>query len=144
MKIENRVVRHDYFIEDTIECGIELRGNEVKSIRAGMCNLRQSYCSVDSGGIVVHGMHITAYEKSNAFDVDVTRDRRLLLHKHEILKLRQKVQEQGITLIPVELYFNKKGKVKLLLGVCRGKKLYDKRAALRLKDLQREIERSNT
>ncbi len=139
---ENRKARHEYFVLDTIECGIELRGTEVKSLRLGAVNLRDAYATVSRDcQVYVEGMHISPYEKGNIFNHDPLRPRRLLLHKKEIYKLLGETQQQGIALVPLSLYF-KNGKVKVALGLCRGKKLYDKRATQARRDADRTIERA--
>lgn len=138
---QNRKAHHDYFIDETYEAGIELFGTEVKSIRAGEVNLKDSWCEIQNGEIKVNGMHISPYEKGNIFNRDPNRVRRLLMHKREILKLFGLVQKQGVALIPLELYFSG-SRVKLAVGVCRGKKLYDKREDIANRDAKRDIERS--
>lgn len=138
---KNKKAAHDYFIDETYEAGIELFGTEVKSIRAGEVNLKDSWCEIKDGEIRVNGMHISPYEKGNIFNRDPNRARRLLMHKREILKLFGLVQKQGVALIPLELYFSGSN-VKLALGVCRGKKLYDKRDDMAKRDAKRDIERS--
>ncbi|MFA5658749.1 MAG: SsrA-binding protein SmpB, partial [Oscillospiraceae bacterium] len=122
----NRKVRHEYFILESFEAGIELVGTEVKSIRQGGVNLKDSWCSIDDGELFVKGMHISPYDKGNIFNRDPFRVRKLLLHKGEIMRLLGKVKQEGLTLIPVSMYF-KGSKVKLQLGLCKGKKLHDKR-----------------
>lgn len=138
---KNKKAGHDYFIDETYEAGIELFGTEVKSIRAGSVNLKDSWCEIKNGEIYVNGMHISPYEKGNIFNRDPNRSRRLLMHKREILKLFGLVQQQGVALIPLELYFND-SRVKVSVGVCRGKKLYDKREDMARRDAKRDIERS--
>lgn len=138
---DNRKARHDYFVLETIECGIELVGTEVKSIRKGGVNLKDSWCSVDDGEMWVKGMHISPYDHGNIFNRDPLRVRRLLLHKREIMRLFGKVQQEGLTLIPMSLYF-KGSRVKLALGLCKGKKLHDKRDDMAKKAANREIERT--
>ena len=138
---QNRKAHHDYFVDETYEAGIELFGTEVKSIRAGEVNLKDSWCEIQNGEIKVNGMHISPYEKGNIFNRDPNRVRRLLMHKREILKLSGLVQKQGVALIPLELYFIG-SRVKLAVGVCRGKKLYDKREDIANRDAKRDIERS--
>ena len=138
---QNRKAHHDYFVDETYEAGIELFGTEVKSIRAGEVNLKDSWCEIQNGEIKVNGMHISPYEKGNIFNRDPNRVRRLLMHKREILKLSGLVQKQGVALIPLELYFVG-SRVKLAVGVCRGKKLYDKREDIANRDAKRDIERS--
>lgn len=136
----NRKARHDYFVDETYEAGIELFGTEVKSLRAGTVNLKDSYCTVRDGEIFACGIHISPYEKGNIFNRDPLRDRRLLMHKKEIIKLGSLAQRDGYTLIPLSLYFSG-SRVKLELGLCRGKKLYDKRESEAKRQSQREIER---
>lgn len=138
---ENRQARHEYFVLETYECGIELVGTEVKSIRQGGVNLKDSWCDIEDGQVLVKGMHISPYEKGNIFNKDPRRERRLLLHKREILKLFGQVKQQGLTLIPLSLYF-KGSRVKMCLGLCKGKKLYDKREDLARKQTERDIERT--
>lgn len=137
----NRKARHDYFIEDTYECGIELVGTEVKSIRAGQLNLKDSYAQVKNGELLLHGMHISPYEHGNIFNHDPFRTRRLLAHKREIQKLASLTQTSGYSLIPLQAYF-KNGKVKIEIAVAKGKKLYDKRASIAERDAERDIERN--
>ena len=137
----NKKARHDYFIEDTYEAGIELKGTEVKSLRAGKSNLRDSYVQIKNAEAFVCNMHISPYEKGNIFNPDPMRTRRLLLHKREILKLMGIVQQKGFTLVPLRVYL-KGGRVKLEVGVARGKKLYDKREDLKEKAIRRDHERS--
>ena len=137
----NRKARHDYFVEETYECGIALAGTEVKSLRAGAVNLKDSYCSVDGGELFVNGMHISPYEQGNIFNRDPMRKRKLLMHRREILKLFGYVKRDGYSLIPLSLYF-KGSRVKLELGLCRGKKLHDKRDAAAARDAKREIDRA--
>ena len=137
---QNRKAFHDYFVEDRYEAGVELFGTEVKSIRAGTLNLKDSYCTVKDGELFVHGMHISPYEKGNIFNKDPVRSRRLLMHKREIRKLHALIQQEGYTLVPLSVYF-KDARVKLEIGLCRGKKNYDKRADIAKKDQRREAER---
>lgn len=138
---ENRKVRHDYFILESYEAGIELVGTEVKSIRQGTVNLKDSWCSIDRGELWVKGMHISPYEKGNIFNRDPIRVRKLLMHRREIDKLFGQVKQDGLSLIPISIYF-KDSKVKMQLGLCKGKKLYDKRDDAAKRDAKREIERS--
>ena len=138
MEILNRKARFDYFVEDEIECGISLKGTEIKSIRDGKCNIGDSYGHIRHGEIFILNMFIAVYKDGNIFNHDETRSRKLLLHKKEILKLTNKVKLEGYTLIPLKAYF-KKNKAKILLGVCRGKKNYDKREAIKQADIKREI-----
>lgn len=136
----NRKAYHDFFVDERYEAGISLVGTEVKSLRAGQVNLKDSYCSIKDGELVVNGMHISPYEKGNVFNRDPRRIRKLLMHKKEILKLSSLVSQKGYTLIPLSLYF-KDSKVKVELGLCRGKKLYDKRDAEAVKQAERDSER---
>ena len=136
----NKKAFHDYFVDDKYEAGIELFGTEVKSIRAGQVNLKDSWCDIKNGEIFVQGMHISPYEKGNIFNRDPLRVRRLLMHKREIMKLNAAIQQQGMTLVPLELYFSG-SRVKVSVGLCRGKKLYDKRDDAAKRDMQRDIER---
>lgn len=136
----NRKARHEYFIEETYECGIELKGTEVKSIRAGRINLKEGYASVDNGEVFLKQVHISPYEQGNIYNVDPLRVRKLLLHKHEIRKLIGAITIKGYSLVPMSVYL-KNGRVKIELGLAKGKKLYDKRQDLAKKDAQRRIER---
>ncbi len=138
---QNRKAHHDYFVEETIECGIALYGTEVKSIRLGRVNLKESWAQIRKGEAWVEGMHISPYEQGNIFNRDPLRDKKLLLHRSEIRKLDAQVMRQGYTLIPLELYL-KSGRVKLQLGVCKGKQLHDKRDALAKRDSDMEIRRA--
>ncbi len=138
---QNKKARHDYFIEESYEAGIELCGTEVKSIRNGRVNLKDSWCSVVDGEIFVNGMHISPYEQGNIFNPDPLRVRRLLMHKKEINKLYGIVKQTGYSLIPISLYF-KDSKVKLQVGLCKGKKLYDKREDMAKRSAKRVIERA--
>lgn len=137
----NKKAYHDYFVTETLEAGIELCGTEVKSIRLGGVNLKDSWCSIEEGEIFVKGMHISPYEKGNIFNRDPRRERRLLLHKKEILKLFGLVKQQGVTIVPLSLYY-KGSRIKLQIGVCKGKKLYDKRADIAKKTAERDIRRA--
>lgn len=138
---QNKKARHDYFVEETYEAGIELCGTEVKSLRAGRVNLKDSWCSIVDGEIFVNGMHISPYEQGNIFNRDPMRVRKLLMHKKEILKLYGTVNQTGYSLIPISLYF-KDSKVKLQVGLCKGKKLYDKRADMAERSAKRDMERA--
>lgn len=138
---ENRKARHEYFVLETYEAGIELVGTEVKSIRQGAVNLKDAWCSIDKGEIFIRGMHISPYEKGNIFNRDPMRVRRLLMHRREINKLFGTVKQDGLSLIPLSIYF-KDSKVKVQVGLCKGKKLYDKRADAAKRDAKREIDRS--
>ncbi len=137
---QNRKAFHDYFVLERFEAGIELSGTEVKSIRAATLNLKDSYCMVKDGELFVRSMHISPYEKGNIFNRDPVRMRRLLMHKREILKLSQKVQQDGLALIPLSVYF-KDSRVKLEVGLCQGKKLHDKRETEAARGAAREMER---
>ena len=138
---QNRKAHHDYFVEDRMEAGIELFGTEVKSIRQGTLNLKDSFAVAKDGEIYVHHMHISPYEQGNIFNKDPDRPKRLLLHKREITKLSQLQQREGLALVPLSVYF-KNSRVKVELGVCRGKKNYDKRQSMAEKDAKREMDRA--
>lgn len=138
---QNRKAYHDYFVLETYEAGIELFGTEIKSIRAGRVNLKDSFCSVDDGEMYAIGMHISPYEQGNRFNRDPMRKKKLLLHKKEINKLFAESQQQGLSIIPLQLYI-RKGRAKLQIGLCKGKKMYDKRAVQAKKDSDRAIERA--
>ena len=137
----NRQARHDYFVEESFEAGIELFGTEVKSLRAGTVNLKDSWCDISGGEMFVKQMHISPYEQGNIFNRDPMRPRRLLVHKREILRYYSLLKTQGLTLIPLSLYF-KGSRVKVQVGLCKGKKLYDKRADMAKKDAKRDIDRA--
>ncbi len=137
---QNRKARHEYFIEDTYECGLALVGTEVKSVRAGKCNLKDAYARVENGEIFIKGMHISPYEQGNIFNRDPFRERKLLMHKREIIKLKRLSEADGYSLIPLQLYL-KDGLVKLELAVAKGKKLYDKRQSIAERDAKRDVER---
>lgn len=137
----NKKAFHDYFVEESIEAGIELYGTEIKSIRAGGVNLKDSWCDIDNGEMFAKQMHISPYEHGNIFNRDPYRPKKLLLHKREIMRLFGLVKQQGLTLIPLSLYF-KGSRVKVQLGVCRGKKLYDKRKVMADKQANRDIDRA--
>lgn len=137
---ENRKARHDYFVEETMEAGIELVGTEVKSIRGGKCNLKDCYADIKNGEIFILNMHISPYEQGNIFNVDPLRERKLLLHKEQIGRLAGLVSRDGYTLVPLSLYL-KNGRVKVALGICKGKKNYDKRDSMLEKAHKRDIER---
>ena len=138
---QNKKARHDYFIEETYEAGIELFGTEVKSIRQGRVNLKDSWCSIDKGEIFVNGMHISPYEQGNIFNRDPMRVRKLLMHKKEINRLFGVVKQMGYSLIPISLYF-KDSRVKVQVGLCKGKKLYDKREDMSKRAAKRDMERA--
>lgn len=137
----NKKARHDYFVVESLETGIELVGTEVKSIRAGGVSLKESWCAIENGEMFVKQMHISPYEHGNIFNKDPLRERKLLLHKREIHRLFGLINQQGYTLIPLSLYF-KGSRVKLQLGLCKGKKLYDKREDAAKKDAKREMDRA--
>ena len=147
MKIEgkiiadNRKARHDYFVIETYEAGIELFGTEVKSLRAGGVNLKDSYCDIDGGELFALGVHISPYEQGNIFNKDPLRPKKLLMHKKEIMKLAGLVSREGYTIVPLSLYF-KGSNVKMCLGLCKGKKLYDKRDDAAKRDADRTIEKA--
>ena len=136
----NKKAFHDYFIDEKYEAGIALYGTEVKSLRMGKCSIKEAYVHIVNGEAYIYGMNISPYEKGNIFNKDPLRERKLLLHKNEIGKLAGKQAEKGFTLIPLQVYF-KRGKVKVEIGIARGKKLYDKREDIAKKDLRRETER---
>lgn len=138
---ENRKACHEYFVLESYEAGIELVGTEVKSIRQGSVNLKDSWCSIDNGELFIRGLHISPYEKGNIFNKDPLRVRKLLMHKKEINKLFGTIKQEGLTLIPLSLYF-KDSRVKVQVGLCKGKKLYDKRETAAKRDAMREIDRS--
>jgi len=138
---ENRAARHNYFVIESFEAGIELCGTEVKSIRNGSVNLKDSWCTVDDGELFIKGMHISPYEKGNIFNKDPLRVRKLLMHKREIMRLFGMTKQEGLTLIPLSIYF-KGSRVKVQLGLCKGKKLHDKRDDMAKRDAKLEIERT--
>lgn len=138
---QNKKAWHDYFIQESFETGISLFGTEVKSVRMGHINLKDAWCAVENGEILIKGMHISPYEKGNIFNRDPLRDRKLLMHKREILRLFGLIKQQGLTVVPLSVYF--KGPiVKLEIGLCKGKKLYDKRESIAKRDALREMDRS--
>ena len=136
----NKKAYHDFFIDETYECGIALHGTEVKSMRMGKCSIKEAFVRIQDGEVFVYGMHVSPYEKGNIFNKDPLRVKKLLLHKYEINKLLGKIKEKGYTLVPLQVYF-KDGKVKVEIGLARGKKLYDKREAIAKKDQRREAEK---
>ena len=138
---QNKIVHREYFVEESYETGIELCGTEVKSIRQGRVNLKDSWCSIVEGELFVNEMHISPYEQGNIFNKDPMRVRKLLMHKREIMKLYGIVKQTGYSLIPISLYF-KDSKVKMQVGLCRGKKIYDKRADMAAKSAKRDMERA--
>ena len=137
----NRQARHEYFVVESLETGIELVGTEVKSLRMGQVNLKDSWCDVEDGQLYVRGMHISPYEKGNIFNRDPVRIRRLLMHKREIRKLGERVAQDGVALVPLSLYF-KDSRVKVELGLCKGKKLYDKRDSDAERNAKRDMDRA--
>ena len=138
---DNRKARHDYFVEETYEAGIELFGTEVKSLRAGGVNLKDSYCEIDGGEMFALGVHISPYDHGNIFNRDPLRPKKLLMHKREIMKLTGLISREGYTLVPLSLYF-KGSYVKMAIGLCKGKKLYDKRESDAKRDANRMMERT--
>lgn len=136
----NKKAYHDYFIDETYEAGVALHGTEVKSMRMGKCSIKESFIRIENGEVFVYGMHVSPYEKGNIFNKDPLRIKKLLMHKYEINKLQGKIKEKGYTLVPLQVYF-KDGKVKVEVGLARGKKLYDKREAIARKDQKREAEK---
>lgn len=138
---QNKKARHDYFIEQTLEAGIVLSGTEVKSIRLGKVNLKDSYAGIKNGEVILYGMHISPYEQGNIFNKEPERDRKLLLHRYEINKLIGYIQQKGMSIVPLQVYF-KRGKVKIEIGIAKGKKLYDKREDIAERDAKREIDRN--
>ncbi len=142
MEAINRSAKYNYFILEELECGIVLTGTEIKSIRNGKVNLKDSYAVIRKGEVYLLNTHISEYKEGNIFNHDPRRSRKLLLHKKEIIKLNDKVEREGLTLIPLKLYF-KKNKVKILLGLCKGKKIFDKRETIKKRDLEMETRKSN-
>ena len=140
--IENKKAYHEYFIDETLECGVELLGNEVKSIRAGRASIKESWIDIVSGQMVIKQMHITPWETANMFDVNAKREIRLLAHKKEINRFYNKIKQDGYTLVPLKIYFNEYGRCKVLVGLAKGKKLYDKRDVDKAKQAKRDIERA--
>lgn len=136
----NKKARHDYFIEDTYETGIVLHGTEVKSLRMGQCSIKEAFVRIQNGEVFIYGMHINPYEKGNIFNKDPLRPKKLMMHKYEINKLVGKLNEKGLTLVPLQVYF-KGSLVKVEIGLARGKKLYDKRQDIAKRDMKRESER---
>jgi SsrA-binding protein len=141
MIANNKKAFHDYFIDETYEAGIALHGTEVKSLRMGKCSIKESFVRIENGEVYIYGMHVSPYEKGNIFNKDPLRVKKLLMHKYEINKLSGKIKEKGYTLVPLQVYF-KEGKVKVEIGLARGKKLYDKREDIAKKDSRREMERA--
>lgn len=136
---DNRRARHEYTIIETYEAGIALTGTEVKSLRNGRANIQDSYARIENGELILHDMHISPYEQGNRFNHEPRRPRRLLMHRYEIQRLYGKVREKGLTLIPLKVYFNERGRAKVELALAKGKRLYDKREAIAARDAQREI-----
>ncbi len=136
----NKKAYHDYFVEEKLEAGLVLHGTEVKSLRMGKCSIKESFIRIENGEMFIYGMHISPYEKGNLFNKDPLRVKKLLLHKAEINKLLGKIKEKGFTIVPLQVYF-KEGKAKVEIGLCRGKKLYDKRQDIARKDQKREAEK---
>ncbi len=141
IEIKNKKANFDYFIEDTYEAGIVLKGTEIKAIRKGSCNLKDTYARVKNNEIYVINMFIAPYEQGNRFNHDERRERKLLLHKKEIIKIKQKIEKEGYSLVPIKLYL-KNGRAKVLIGVAKGKKAYDKRQSLKEKDIKRDLEKT--
>ncbi|MBN7773912.1 SsrA-binding protein SmpB [Clostridium aminobutyricum] len=138
----NKKARHDYFIEDVYEAGIVLTGTEIKSIRNGKVNIKESYAKIEDGELVIYGMHISPYEQGNRFNVDPLRPRKLLLHKQEIRKLIGLITMKGLTLVPLTMYINPQGRAKMEIAVARGKKNYDKRDTIAKKDADRKMQQA--
>lgn len=136
----NKKARHDYFLEECLEAGVELHGTEVKSLRQGNCSIKEAFVHIENGEVIIYGMHVSPYEKGNIFNKDPMRPKRLLLHKKEIMRLLGKIKEKGYTLVPVRVYF-KDSRVKVEIALARGKKLYDKRQDIAKKDARREAQR---
>lgn len=141
--IENRKAYHDYFVEETYECGIALWGNEVKSLRDGKASIKDSWVAIENGEVLIKKMHVAPWNTANSFDIDETRERKLLMHKSEIHELSRKVQQDGYTLVPLKVYFSEASKVKVLIGLCKGKHDYDKRQVEKEKQAKREMSRAS-
>lgn len=139
--LENKKARYNYYINNTLECGISLSGNEIKSISNGLCNIANAWCSIENGTLIIHNLHISKWKTANSFDVEENRDRVLLAHKNEIRKLEYQIKENGLTIIPIKIYFTDTGKCKCEISVCKGKKLYDKREDIKKRDIERNIEK---
>lgn len=140
--ITNRKARHDFHIEETYEAGIALTGTEVKSLRAGKGNLKDSYARIENGELLLYNMHISQYEQGNRFNHDPTRTRKLLMHKREIMRLFGYVKEKGYSLVPLRVYVNERGKIKVEIALAKGKKLYDKRQDIARRDAERDMEKA--
>ena len=138
----NKKARHDYFVEEAYEAGIVLTGTEIKSVRQGKVSIKESYAKVDNGEVMVYGMNISPYEQGNRYNVDPLRPRKLLLHKKEIRKLIGATTRDGMTLIPLKMYINERGRAKMEIGLCRGKKNYDKRESIAKRDAARDMDRA--
>lgn len=138
----NKKARHDYFVEETYEAGIALTGTEIKSVRAGRVSIKESYAHIYNGEITILGMHISPYEQGNRFNVEPLRERKLLMHKREIFKLAGQIKTDGLTLIPLNVYINETGYCKVEIGLCRGKKNYDKRESIAKKEANRKMDRA--
>mgnify|MGYP000760001444 CR=1 FL=1 len=137
----NKKAHHDYFLEEKYEAGVELHGTEVKSLRMGKCSIKEAFVRIEKGEVIIYGMHISPYEKGNIFNKDPLRVRKLLMHKKEIIQLFSKTKQDGYSVIPLAVYF-KSSRVKLEIGLCKGKKLYDKRASAAARDAKRDIDRA--
>lgn len=138
----NKKARHDYFLEEIIEAGIALTGTEIKSVRAGKVSIKESYAKVDGGELILYGMHISPYKEGNRFNVDPLRPRKLLVHKREIRKMIGATTQQGMTIVPVQVYINEEGRAKVEIALARGKKNYDKRESIAKRDAKRSMERA--
>ena len=138
----NKKARHDYFLEEIIEAGIALTGTEIKSVRAGKVSIKESYAKVDGGELILYGMHISPYKEGNRFNVDPIRPRKLLVHKREIRKMIGATTQQGMTIVPVQMYINEEGRAKVEIALARGKKNYDKRESIAQRDAKRAMERA--
>lgn len=138
----NKKARHDYFLEEIIEAGIALTGTEIKSVRAGKVSIKESYAKVDGGELILYGMHISPYKEGNRYNVDPLRPRRLLVHKREIRKMIGATTQQGMTIVPVQMYINEEGRAKVEIALARGKKNYDKRESIAKRDAKRAMERA--
>ena len=138
----NKKARHDYFLEEIIEAGIALTGTEIKSVRAGKVSIKESYAKVDGGELIIYGMHISPYKEGNRYNVDPLRPRRLLVHKREIRKMIGATTQQGMTIVPVQMYINEEGRAKVEIALARGKKQHDKRESIAQRDAKRAMERA--
>lgn len=140
--IDNKRARHEYFVLDSYESGIELKGTEVKSLRAGKANLTDAYARIKNGEVILVGLHISPYDHGNINNHDPLRTRKCLLHKREISKIKSSIEKDGFTLVPLKIYFNNSGKAKIELGICKGKQLHDKRESIKERDTKREMNRA--